>query len=281
MPTEVALAVLFGALLHATWNTLVKASADKLALTVLVCCAAAVLALPAIVLLPAPAPESWRFLAQSALIHLFYFSFVGLAYARVDLSVAYPLMRGLPPLGTGAFALFWLGEPVSTAGLLGVLLVSGGVLALLVESSRSGAIDRRAFAFVMVVVATVVAYTINDALGARAAGHAGAYVAWLLVAIAPGMLAVGLFARGAPVLLETARRTWHVALIGGACTGISYSITLWAMRHAPVALVAALREVTVIFGLLIAAVVLRERFGWVRACAVGVVCAGAVAIKAG
>ena len=98
MPTDVALAVLFGALLHATWNTLVKASADKLSLTVLVCCAAALWSLPAVVLLPAPAPESWRFIAQSVLIHLFYFSFVGLAYARVDLSVAYPLMRGLMSL---------------------------------------------------------------------------------------------------------------------------------------------------------------------------------------
>ena len=119
MPTDVALAVLFGALLHATWNTLVKASADKLALTVLVCCAAALWSLPAVVLLPAPAPESWRFIAQSALIHLFYFSFVGLAYTRVDLSVAYPLMRGLPPLATTALAMAWLGETPGLTALAG------------------------------------------------------------------------------------------------------------------------------------------------------------------
>jgi len=281
MPTDVALAVLFGALLHAIWNTLVKASTDKLALTVLVCCAAALWALPAIALLPAPAAPSWRFLAQSTLIHLFYFTFVGIAYSRIDLSVAYPLMRGLPPLGTLALAALVLGETQSGPALLGVLLVSGGVLVLLGESSRARAIDGRAFAAVLIVAVTVVGYTINDAIGARAAGHAGAYVAWLLVAIAPGMLLVGLATRGAAAMRAAAHAHWRIALVGGACTGASYAITLWAMRHAPVASVAALREVSVIFGLMIAAVVLREPFGVLRAVAVVVVAAGAIAIKLG
>jgi len=281
MPTDVALAVLFGALLHAIWNTLVKASTDKLALTVLVCCAAALWALPAIALLPAPAAPSWRFLAQSTLIHLFYFTFVGIAYSRIDLSVAYPLMRGLPPLGTLALAALLLGETASGPALLGVLLVSGGVLVLLGESSLARAIDWRAFTAVLIVAVTVVGYTINDAIGARAAGHAGAYVAWLLVAIAPGMLVLGFAIRGAAAMRAAARAHWQLALIGGACTGASYAITLWAMRHAPVALVAALREVSVIFGLVIAAVVLRERFGVLRAVAVVVVAAGAFAIKLG
>jgi drug/metabolite transporter (DMT)-like permease len=281
MPTDVALAVLFGALLHATWNTLVKASADKLALTVLVCCAAALWSLPAVMLLPAPAPESWRFIAQSALIHLFYFSFVGLAYARVDLSVAYPLMRGLPPLATTALAMAWLGEAPGLTALAGVGLVSAGLLVLLAESTRSGALDRRALAVVLVVAATVVAYTLNDALGARASGHAGAYLAWLLLLIAPGMLVTGLVTRGPRQLWSTARSTWKIALLGGACTAVSYGITLWAMKHAPVSLVAALREVSVILAIVIAAWVLRERFGWVRIASVGLVCAGAMAIKAG
>jgi drug/metabolite transporter (DMT)-like permease len=281
MTTDVALAVLFGALLHATWNTLVKASADKLTLTVLVCCAAGLWSIPAVLLLPAPAPESWRFIAQSTLIHLFYFSFVGLAYARVDLSVAYPLMRGLPPLATTAIAIVWLGETVGPLALAGVGLVSAGVMALLAESSRSGALDRRALAVVAVVAATVVAYTLNDALGARASGHAGSYLAWLLLLIAPGMLAVGLATRGPALLWATARATWKIALIGGACTAISYGITLWAMKHASVSLVAALREASVILALLIAALALREHFGWVRIVSVSVVCAGAVAIKAG
>jgi len=279
MPTDVALAVLFGALLNASWNTLVKASADKLALTVLVCVGAAIWALPAIALLPAPAPESWRFIAQSALIHLFYFTFLGLTYARIDLSIAYPLMRGLPPLGTAALALLWLGETISGPGLIGILLISAGALALLADSSRSGSIDRRAFGFVLIVVITVIAYTLNDAIGSRASGHVGAYLAWLLVAIAPGMLVVGLLTRGAPLMWATARRTWPVALIGGGCTAVSYGIALWAMGHAPVALVVALREVSVVMGLIIAVLVLRERFGWARALAVIVVAIGAIAVK--
>ena len=209
---------LFGALLHATWNTLVKASADKLTLTVLVCCAAGLWSIPAVLLLPAPAPESWRFIAQSTLIHLFYFSFVGLAYARVDLSVAYPLMRGLPPLATTAIAIVWLGETVGPLALAGVGLVSAGVMALLAESSRSGALDRRALAVVTVVAATVVAYTLNDALGARASGHAGSYLAWLLLLIAPGMLAVGLATRGPALLWATARATsWPSSLWNPCC----------------------------------------------------------------
>jgi drug/metabolite transporter (DMT)-like permease len=95
------------------------------------------------------------------------------------------------------------------------------------------------------------------------------------------MLAVGFAARGPALLWSTARTTWKIALIGGACTAVSHGITFGAIKHAPVSLVPALREVLVILGLLIAVLLLRERFGWVRIVSVSVVCAGVVAIKAG
>ncbi len=281
MSTEVALVVLFAALLHATWNTLVKAAGDKLALTVQVCLAAGVISILAVTVLPAPAPQSWPYLAASVVIHIVYYALVGLSYHRTDLSVAYPLMRGLPPLGTTALAVLLMGETVSLIGLLGVLLVSGGLLMLLAESTRSGALDRRALMTVLAVSVLIVTYTINDALGARLSGHSGAYVAWMHVLLAPAMLALGLATRSRDLMLATARAHWKVAFAGGACTMLSYGLTLWAMRHAPVALVAALREVSVIFGLLIAAVVLRERLGRVRIIAVVTAVAGVVAIRMG
>ena len=98
MSTGVMLLVLFAALLHASWNAVVKSSPDKFLDIVFVTSSAAAFCLVSLPFLPLPAASSWPYIAASGVIHIFYFVLIGAAYRSGDMSHAYPLMRGAPPL---------------------------------------------------------------------------------------------------------------------------------------------------------------------------------------
>jgi drug/metabolite transporter (DMT)-like permease len=269
----VALAVLAGALLHASWNALVKGSADKELDTCAVAAGAGAVALVALPFLAPPAAASWPWLAASAAVHILYFAFLARAYRYGDLSYAYPIMRGGGPLIVAATAAFVFLESLKTSQWLGVLLICSGILAF-----ASGAHDRRATLFAAANAVVIAAYTLIDAEGARASAAPVAYTLWFFAANALLIVAMGTARRGSAVALYL-RRNWLRALVGGACSVGSYAVALWAMTRAPVALVAVLRETSVIFGAILAAAVLHEKLTRRRLIATGAVLAGLVALR--
>jgi drug/metabolite transporter (DMT)-like permease len=271
-------AVLFGALLHASWNAIVKSSPDKYLDTVLVTAAAALVSALTLPFLPLPAPESWPYLLASVAIHVAYFGLVAAAYRTGDLSYAYPIMRGTAPLLTAVAGFLLLAEPLGAGGWSGVLLISAGILLLAAHQWHLGRFERAPTLFALGNAGVIMAYTLVDGVGTRLSGNAFAYVGWLL--LLDGMLLlVHVLARRRSDFVRQARARWLPALGGGACTWASYAIALWAMTQAPVALVAALRETSVVFGTAIAALLLREKFGAPRYAAALLVCAGAVTLK--
>jgi len=274
----VMLLVLCGAALHATWNTIIKAGSDKLLDTVLVACGAAVFAALALPFVPLPARESWPYLGASAAIHLAYFSLVALAYQTGELSYAYPIMRGSAPPFTAILASLTLREPLSSGAWVGIALISIGILGLTGDSWRSGRSPLAPAAFGLLNAAVIVAYTLVDGIGVRSAGHALSYILWLFVLIPFPLLTMVLVVRRGAVFGQFAVR-WRPGILAGACTTVSYGVALWAMTLVPIALVAALRETSVIFGTVFASLFLGERFGPVRYLAALAVTAGAVAIK--
>lgn len=278
MSDRVMAAVLLGALLHAAWNALLRHSSDRTRDVVLVVAAAALLSLPALALLPLTAPPSWPWLAASGAIHVVYFLLVAHAYRHAELSFAYPLMRGLAPAGTAVLAALLLAEWPPAAGWLGVALICGGVLLMAGDSWRSGGLHGRALLFPLATAGTVVIYTVIDGQGARLAGNAFAYNGWLFVLTALPLLLL-FVARDGRATTAYLRLHWQRGLLGGFCTLASYGLALWAMTQAPIALVAALRETSVVFGALIAAVWLGERVARLRWIVIGLVCAGAMAIR--
>jgi drug/metabolite transporter (DMT)-like permease len=278
MSFEVMAVVLFSALLHAGWNALVRSSADKFLSTLQVVCGAAVLALMLLPALPAPAQASWPYLLASGLIHVVYFTLVAHAYRSADLSYAYPLMRGSAPVLSALAAAWLLGEQPSLAGWLGIGLICLGVLSLAGGSWRSGIRHPQATASALSNAGVIVLYTVVDGLGARLSGHAFSYTAWVFVLTAVPMLALATVLRGRG-LRQALPGALRNGLLGGAGTLGAYSLALWAMSHAPIATVAALRETSIVFAALIGAVFLHEHIGRLRLLAVGLVCAGAVALK--
>jgi drug/metabolite transporter (DMT)-like permease len=272
------IAILLGALFHATWNALLRSATDKVLDSVFVIGVAGVLSGCLLPFLPLPAAASWPYLIGSVLIHLAYFTFVALAYRDAELSFAYPIMRGTAPAFSAVAASLVLGESPLLLGWLGVFLISFGVFVLSFDSWRSGLLKRSALFFALSNAAVIVAYTVVDGQGVRLSNNALSYIGWMFFLISI-VIVLATFVIYGGVVVSFVRPSLAKSAVGGACVVGSYGIALWAMTRAPIALVAALRETSVIFAMLIAAYFLRERITPVRLLSVLMVTAGAIAIK--
>ena len=268
----ITLAVLGAALLHATWNAMVKSSSDKLLDTALVCVGGAAVTLPFLFFVQPPPERTWPYLAASLVIHVgYFFALVG-AYRAGDLSHGYPIMRGIAPLLVAVAAIAVFGETVAINVWLGIFLICGGVLSL----GLIGVASRTAVGWALANAAIIAVYTLVDAAGARLSGDPLAYVAWMFVLDSLPFGLIVLAMRGRQLLRYMAGNLSRGAA-GGVCSAGAYGIAIWAMTLAPVAAVAALRETSVVFAALIGAWLLRE--GHLRARISGaVVVAGGIAV---
>ena len=275
----VAAWVLLSALLHASWNVLIKRSPDRLLDTAALALAASLLCAATLPFLPLPAPESRPLLAASIVIHVFYFLALVETYRWADLSSAYPMMRGGAPVLV-ALALTALGEPPSWALAAGIALVSGGIMLPAWAGIARGTVAVRGVAMALGMSAIIALYTLVDAEGARRSGNALAYNQWLFFFDAFGILAIAAWRRRGRVLAHL-RGRWPQAFAGGLLTVGSYGIVIWAMTRAPVAAVAALREISVVFAALAGTLLLKEPMGRWRIAGALAVAAGAIVIKLG
>jgi drug/metabolite transporter (DMT)-like permease len=271
-------AVLLGAFFHASWNAIVKAQRDRSIASEVVGMFAGLFGLPLMIALPLPAPESWPYLAASALIHVGYFALVGFAYRSADLGVAYPLTRGSAPLLTAAAALLLIGESPHWSGWLAIVIIASGILTLSLDALLRGGLTRHAAFAVMTNALVIVSYTLVDGIGSRKAGDSLVYTAWLTALTALSVFCISWAVRRQKLLIE-AKKIWRPALAGGALLISSYGIALWAMTRAPIGLVAALRETSVLFAMLMGIYFFREPFGKRRLLAVVLIVAGIIVLK--
>ena len=277
----VFVAVLFAAACHAGWNASIKRTLDPLATTVLIALGAGAVALVFVPLVGVPAPDSWPWLIASIVIHLFYFAGLIESYRAGDLGQVYPIARGSAPLMTALMTTLFVDERLGLYGWSGVILLAAGVLLLSLRGGRDiTRLDGRAVGAALFTSVTICAYSVVDGIGARAAGlgMANAYSCLLFVGIAPVVLAYALVRRGAAVISAMAPH-WKIGLGGGAMAVISYSIAIWAMTVAPIAIVAALRETSVLFGVIIAVVLLKEPLQASRAAAAVLILLGLVMLR--
>lgn len=269
----VTLAVLGAALLHASWNVLVKSGADKELETFNIAIGSGLVALVAALFLPPPARASWPWLAASAVIHILYFVFLAGAYRFGELSYAYPVMRGGGPMIVAVVGALALGEVLPPGPTFGIVLICAGIFAF-----ASGKHDRRATAFALSNAVVIAAYTLVDGQGARLSGAPLSYTLWFFVANGVVIAIYGWLRRGR-VVAAYFGGTWRKAIVGGSCAVAAYGIALWAMTRAPIALVAVLRETSVIFAALLSAVFLAEKMTRRRLVATGAVMMGLVVLK--
>jgi drug/metabolite transporter (DMT)-like permease len=272
-------AVLAAAACHAGWNALLKMKVAPVVATVLVAVASGVLVLPLLAVTPAPAPAAWPYVLASVLIHVVYFVSLAEAYRWGDLTQVYPIARGTAPLLTAALATCWLNEALGMVGWAGVIVLATGILLLTFKGGRPlAAFAGRAVGFALATSLTITAYTLVDGIGARLAGSALAYTVWLFIGDGIAMAIYG-WLRVGPSLVGDFRTHWRMALAGAALSTAAYAIAIWAMTVAPIALVAALRETSVLFAAVFGTVLLREPVLPMRLVAAALVLAGALLLR--
>jgi drug/metabolite transporter (DMT)-like permease len=263
--------VILSAIANAVWNALVKSAGDRTLTMVAIRMVGMTFGLVALPLVDWPAPESWKWLAVTAVVMFAYYALLVRSYGVGDMSVVYPLARGLAPVLTTIAGFLVIGEALSTGQIAAVVMISIGIMAL---SFGAGA-SRTAVGFALATGVSVATYSFFAGLGVRSAGTVLGFQACLEIVTGFGMLCYGVLARRADLVVY-ARRHGTVGLFAGAVSVLGFLAYLVAARSLPLGPVSALRETSVIFGAVLGTIVLREGFGPRRIAAAALVTAGIV-----
>jgi drug/metabolite transporter (DMT)-like permease len=263
--------VVLSAILHAVWNALVKSAGDRTLTMVAIRTVGMTFGLVALPFVDLPAPESWKWLAVTAVVMFAYYALLVRSYGVGDMSVVYPLARGLAPVLTTIAAFLVIGEALSTGQIAGVVMISIGIMAL---SFGAGA-SRSAVGFALATGVSVATYSFFAGLGVRTAGTVLGFQACLEIVTGFGMLCYGVVARRAD-LGAYVRRHGTVGLFAGVVSVLGFLAYLVAARSLPLGPVSALRETSVIFGAVLGTIVLKEGFGPRRIAAAVLVMVGIV-----
>ncbi|MEQ8507709.1 MAG: DMT family transporter [Rhodospirillaceae bacterium] len=275
------LLILTSAVFHAVSNALVKAGGDKLAIRAISMAMFALIALPVVFFVPLPTAPVWGLLIISGMVNMVYHVCVVNAYRYGDLSLVYPVMRGIAPVLTGLGAYLILAEDLSLFQFAGLVVLSLGIFAFALE--RGGTVTLiglrgPALGFAAVSGVCIALYTLIDATGVRTVDVALTYVAWLF--LLDGLIfpiGVAIWRRGT---LEAAiKENARVGFYSGFLGVISYGLALYALRLGQTAEVAALRETSVVFAAMLGAVFMGEAFGKRRIAAAAVIAIGAIVLK--
>lgn len=258
METIVFAAVLLAAALHATWNAVVKGTGDKFASMTAVVVGHAPIAIAALPFVPSPAPESWPYLAAGVVLHVGYQMFLLTSYRFGDLTQVYPIARGTAPMLVAGISVVFLGVHLKSMEILAVFTIGAGIMSLALVRQKDGLRNSKAAVLAFTTGCFIAGYSLIDGLGARLAGTSLGFYSWLAIFNA---LIFAFFAtlRDRSALRRLVTDTKRVFLIGGSASFVAYALVTWAFTQAPIALVTALRETSIIFALFIGVFFLKEK----------------------
>jgi drug/metabolite transporter (DMT)-like permease len=276
MSLDLVAAVLLAALLHALWNSFVKAGRDRLSSITVISVTGGLLSIPVAALTAWPGVAALPFLLGSVLTHLVYYYCLISAYRFGDLSRVYPLARGLAPPVVAVGAALAAGEWLGLRETAGIVLVSCGIASLIAGAGGVG--DRRALWFAAATGGMIATYTIIDGLGARRSSHAVSYIAWMNIFESTALLAAARWYRGEHLWVRL-RSNLGRTLGAGVMATLGYGIVIYAMSRGAMAHVSALRETSVVIAALIGTLVLGEPGAVPRVCAAAVVAAGVIVMN--
>ncbi|NWD66981.1 EamA family transporter [Pseudomonas gingeri] len=277
-PSDIAITlVLISAFMHATWNAVVRAGSSRFLTLAMVDAVALLISLAALPLVNVPPPQVWAYLAISVVLNTAYRLFLIKAYETGDFGQVYPVMRGVPPVMVAVFSWCMFHEKLSTGALLGVMLISAGIISLTFVRHMTAAMFKP---MLMAICAGVfiALYTLVDAQGVRASETALQYIIYLGVFQSMPVLLLALISNRTQ-FVRVVRSNWRLGTLGGFFYLTAYGLVLFAFSLDAVAKISALRESSVIIGAIIAALFFHERFGWRRMLSAFVIFSGIVLIK--
>ncbi len=241
--------------MHAAWNALVKGGGDRLVGIMSIAAGQGLVALLLMPAVPVPASIAWPWLVLSGVLHAAYKLFLMQAYRVGDMGQVYPIARGGAPLLTGLLGLLWLGEALTTLQTLGLVAVGVGVMAMGLRGAAR--FDPLPVGLALVTAVLISAYTLVDGYGARIGGTAVGFIIFMHLVDTTLCVGAGYWLAGRELTARILAQ-WKIAAFGGALSIASYATATWAMTQAPIALVAALRETSVLFALAISVLILKE-----------------------
>jgi len=270
--------VLLAALLHASWNAMAKSGGTPEYSIASYQLVGALVCLPFLFVVPLPLVESWPMILISVIVHNFYYYTLAKSYRAGDLSQMYPLFRGLAPvlvaIGAAVFANEWL----SPGSMLGIGLISFGLISITLLGGQFGKISPLALRWGLATSMLIAAYTVTDGLGVRAAGNSLSYILWLF-ALEPFPICLILLFADRVGWFGYMRKKPGKIILGGVASSSAYGLVIFALGLGSMAMVSSLRETSVIFAALIGSLVFRESFGRQRVFASILVACGVILIR--
>jgi drug/metabolite transporter (DMT)-like permease len=257
MSLTVMAIVLFAALLHASWNFLVKSTDDKYLSMSAVVLGHTPFAVAAVLFAPLPSAGSFSYILAGAVLHTGYQLFLLASYRIGDLSQVYPLARGSAPLIVAGVSVTLLDGHLSWLESAAVTIIGTGIMSLTLVRRSDGLRNGRAASLALVTGGFIAAYSLVDGLGAREAGTALGFYGWLSIFNAVFFAVIMRFFQSG-VVKRVVCHHWRLALCGGGASFFAYAMVTWAFVVAPIPLVSALRETSIVFALLLGVFVLRE-----------------------
>jgi drug/metabolite transporter (DMT)-like permease len=278
MSSTVFIAVIGAAVLHAAWNALLKGGRDKkmsMGAIVLGHIPLAVILLP---FMPMPTLESLPYLAAGIVLHAGYQLFLLKSYQTGDLTQVYPIARGSAPLIVTVFSVVILGVTLEPLQLIAILTIGLGIISLALVRRTDGQRNSAAARLALTTGLFIASYSLVDGLGARLAGNSWGFYSWLT--IGNGIVLAAYLALTAPETFgNIARHGRGVFLLGGGASFLAYGVVTWAFTQAPIALVTALRETSIVFALLMGIFFLKERLNLIKVCSTFLTLLGAVLLR--
>jgi drug/metabolite transporter (DMT)-like permease len=266
--------ILTSGLAHAIVNAILKAGKDKMSTRALIDGFSALLLLPVAFFVPLPA-HAWGWLVASAVVHGLYLFALIKSFEQADMTVAYPIARGLAPMLAAAGAVIIFHEPINDLVLSGILLIAVGVMFIGVSHKMRGS----ALLWAVLTGTCIAGYTVIDAQGVRAAPTALSYIVWTFILLGTALGSVFAAWRG-KAFWASAVGQWKIGLIAGSLSIITYGFALFAFRLGATPRLAALRETSIVFGTAIAVIWLKERLDKRRGAGIFAIAGGAMLLIA-
>jgi len=274
MPYHIILITLLAALLHASWNALLRGGSDRLTSMTTMCVSVLVSCAMMALFFPVPAQASWLFLLASGILHTGYNLFLVRSYRAGEFGQVYPIARGSSPILITMGAALVAGEHITSAALFGIILISVGIISLAFKGRK---IALPSLPYALGTGCFIAAYSVTDGMGARSAGNVLSYILWMCC-VEGLFMALTYCLRRSPRELLRSFPGKGMAVIGGQLMLLAYGTVIYAMSQAPMGMVSALRETSVLFALLIGHFFFKEHLSLKRVASGGIIVAGILLI---
>lgn len=278
MSLTVFIVVIFAAFLHATWNAMVKNEKDKYLAVSGIVFGHVPASIVVIFLIPSPSVESIPYIILSAILHNGYQWFLLSAYKLGDYTKVYPIARGSAPIFVSIVSLIFFAVVLSRFELLGIAVICLGILSLSFQDATS-VTNRKAIIYALITGSFIMSYSITDGYGARISASVLSYMGWSFILNAFLFAILLNFMKQPGIITRVAKDGKFIFFVGGTISYLVYAIIVWGFTQAPIPVVTALREISIVFALLIGTFFLKEKFTYLKTTAVLTIFIGVILLK--